>query len=92
MQLLDYEFNFEFNLLKQNTNIVKLTDKELLLVALLFKNLGNIVSKEEISKYVYESNLPSDSSLRRLISRTRDKLPGLSIQSESKQGYFLREQ
>lgn len=91
VQLGEYEFNYEYDLLKQNTQIVKLTDKELLLVSLLFKNVGNIISKEEISKYVYENNLTTDSSLRRLVSRTRDKLPGLSIQAESKLGYFIKE-
>ncbi|QSZ42179.1 response regulator [Sulfurimonas aquatica] len=92
IQLQDYEFNFEYKLLKKNDQVVKLTDKELLLVSILFKNIGNIVSKEEIGKYVYEGNLTTDSSLRRLVSRTRDKLPGLNIQSESKQGYFLTEE
>lgn len=89
VQMQEYEFNFEYDSLKKDGQIIKLTDKELLLASLLFKNIGNIVSKEEISKYVYEGNLITDSSLRRLVSRTREKLPGLNIQSESKLGYFL---
>lgn len=85
----NYEYNFEYNILKHEGTIVKLTEKELLLVNVLFRNVGNTVSKERIDKFVFDSNLSSDDSLRRLVSRTREKLIGLQIKAEPKQGYFI---
>lgn len=84
-----YDFNFEYCILKQEGKIIKLTEKELLLVHILFKNIGNIVSKERIDEYVFESNLNSDDALRRLVSRTRDKLIDLEIKVVPKQGYYV---
>jgi DNA-binding response OmpR family regulator len=89
VKLGNYEFNFEYKVLKQEGIIIKLTEKELLLASILFKNIGNTVSKEGIYEYVYDSNVVSDDSLRRLVSRTREKLMGLQIKAEPKQGYFL---
>ena len=89
VSLGSYEFNFEHNTLKQEGKIIKLTEKELLLVYILFKNIGNTVSKERIDECVFESNLSSDDSLRRLVSRTREKLIGLKIKAQPKQGYFI---
>ena len=89
IKLGNYEFNIEYKILKQENKILKLTEKELLLVAVLFKNIGNIVSKESIDEYVYKNSLSSADSLRRLVSRTREKLTGLNIKAEPKQGYFI---
>ena len=89
ISLGEYILNVEYKILKREGVIVKLTDKELLLVSLLFKNIGNVVSTQRIDEYVYENNLSSDDALRRLVSRTRDKLVGLQIKAEPKQGYFI---
>ncbi|MDQ7062528.1 MAG: response regulator [Sulfurimonas sp.] len=89
IKLGNYEFNIEYKILKQEDQIIKLTEKELLLVSILFKNIGNIVSKERIDEYVYKNTLSSDDSLRRLVSRTREKIIGLNIKAEPKQGYYI---
>ena len=88
-QLGSYEYNFEHGTLMFESEIIKLTKKESLLVSLLFKNIGNTVSKEKIIEYVYGDEISSDNSLRRLVSRTREKLIGLQIKVAPKQGYFV---
>ena len=84
-----YEFSFEYNTLKKDDVVVKLGKNELKLVAILFKNLNNTVSAEEIMRHIWGSILESDESLRQLIYRTRKKVPGLEINSSSKIGYSI---
>jgi len=84
-----YEYNLEFKTLKFNDEIVKLGKNELKLVHILFKNLNNTVSTEEIMHYIWEEVLENDEALRQLIYRTRKKVPTLGISSSSKVGYAI---
>jgi len=84
-----YEYNFEFKTLKYQGEIVKLGKNELKLIHILFKNLNNTVSTEEIMSFIWDEVLESDESLRQLIYRTRKKVPALEIVSSSKMGYAI---
>ena len=84
-------FNFEHNTLKYEGSIVKLGKNELQLISLLFKNVNNTVSSEEIMRQIWGEVLESDESLRQLVYRTRKKVPFLKINSSSKVGYALSE-
>lgn len=89
VSLGEYSFNFEYNILKLKDNIVKLTTKEIKLIALLFKNLGNTVSNEEILNQIWDNKAPSAAAFRKHISRTNEKLSGLAIVSDRGIGYSI---
>lgn len=84
-----YIFNFDYNTLKLEDRIVKLAPKELKLVELLFKNIGNTISNEEIQSYIWEDKSISSAAFRKLISRTNESLVGLNIVSSKGMGYYL---
>lgn len=85
----DYTFNFEHNTLKCAEVLVKLSPKELKLVALLFKNIGNTVSVDELQNSIWEGEEISSAAFRKLISRTNERLDGLNIVSSKGVGYYL---
>jgi DNA-binding response OmpR family regulator len=87
----EYTFNFEYNTLKFEDRIVKLSPNESKLVSILFKNLGNTVSNEEIQTYVWENKSISSAAFRKLISRTNEALLGLEIVPDSRMGYCIGE-
>lgn len=87
----EYTFHFEYNTLKFEDRIVKLSPNESKLVSLLFKNLGNTVSNEEIQTYVWGDKSISSAAFRKLISRTNEALLGLEIVPDSRMGYCVRE-
>jgi len=88
-QLGGYVFNFEHLTLRHQGAIVKLTPKELKLIGILFKNLGNTVSNEEIRNVIWEEKEISSAAYRKLISRANENIPGLSIASDKGVGYYL---
>lgn len=51
-----------------------LSRKELLLLEILIKNLGQVVTKEELESGIWEGNMPSDDALRTTIKRVRQKI------------------
>ena len=85
----DYTFNFEYNVLKLGDIIVKLSSNETKLISLLFKNLGNTVSNEEILSYIWAEKATSSVAFRKHISRTNEKLLELQIVSDRGIGYSL---
>lgn len=86
-----YTFNFEYNVLKHQEQVVKLSPNEVKLVSLLFRNLGNTVSHEEIQHYIWSDKAISSAAFRKLISRTNEVLLGLEIVPDSGMGYCIRE-
>lgn len=76
-------------LLNENAEEVKLAKKEILLLDLLSKNRGKIVSFEQIEQYVWEGDLTSTENIRALIKRIRKKLPKNTIKSQGGMGYSL---
>jgi len=85
----DYTFNFDHRTLKVDNTIIELTPKELKLVSLLFKNLGNTVSNEEIQTCIWEEKVISSAAFRKLISRTNERLTSLNIVADKGIGYYL---
>lgn len=78
-------------LLKDNENIIKLTQKETLILKLFIKNGSKISTTNEIFNYVWSDNisLANTDSLKALISRLRKKLNGTNIESIYNIGYRL---
>ncbi len=91
IQLGSYSFNFEHNTLKYKDTLFKLSPKELKLVAMLFKNLGNTLSNEAIQQEIWGDKPVSSAACRKLISRTNENLQGLAIRSSKGVGYYLQE-
>ncbi len=89
ISLGQYTFNFEYHTLKLKDIIVKLTPNEIKLVSLLFKNLGNSVSNEEIKTCIWAEKEISSAAFRKHISRTNEKLLALNIISDKGIGYYL---
>ncbi len=86
-----YTFNSEHNTLKLKDRTIDLTKNEIKLLSLLFKNLGNTVSNEEIQSYIWEGKAPSSAAFRKHISRTNEKLLEINIVSDKGVGYSLQE-
>lgn len=78
---------------KDNKNYSILTEKELQIVKLLFQNRGKEVSRDQISKLLWNQQEYSDWALDKLISRIRKKLqdtrPYKIIRTNRKQGFTL---
>jgi len=68
---------------------IKIAKKEILLLNLFSKNLGKIVSFEQIELFVWQGDLTTNENIRALIKRVRKKLPLNSILSQGGMGYKL---
>ena len=68
---------------------IPLTKKELLLIQLLQKNKGKIVSKDMIQKYIWEDDVMSEAALKNLIFRVRKKVDLEFIETVTNMGYRL---
>lgn len=80
--------NDEETLMLSGKEIV-LNDKEKKFLHLLIKQLGKIVSVEQIEDYVWNGELVGEGALRSLIFRIRQKLPRDFITCYSKIGYKI---
>jgi DNA-binding response OmpR family regulator len=81
------EFYFETLDLYIDGILANLRKKEKRLLAILLKNLGKTVSKEEIINYVWENEKKKNYPLRQLISELKNKLPKEYITSVVGIGY-----
>ena len=89
---LKNEYKYDTNqekLYDTNNNEVKLAKKEILLLNLFAKNLGKVISFEEIEQYVWQGDLTTNENIRALIKRLRKKIPKNSIISQGGMGYKL---
>jgi DNA-binding response OmpR family regulator len=71
---------------------IKLAKKEILLLNLFVKNLGKLVTFEQIEQYVWEGDLTTNDNIRALVKRLRKKLPKDTILSQGGIGYKLNNQ
>lgn len=78
--------NFELLL---NGEKLELNEKENKLLKLLIKNLGKVVTVEQIEDYVWDGELVGEGALRSLMFRLRQKLPKDFITCHSKIGYKI---
>ena len=85
----DFVFDSESRYLTRNGIIIKLTSKSFELLQLLLENHGEIVSRDEILKNVWEDEFVEDSNVNVQIAMLR-KILGIRndfIQTISKRGY-----
>ena len=91
IEFAQYSFNFEYNTLKLKDEIIKLTPNESKLVFLLFKNIGNTISAEEIKRHIWSDKEVSSAAFRKLISRVNQNLTHMQIIPDRGMGYHLSE-
>ncbi len=84
-----YIYDNENFVLLFNGKTFELNDKENKLLRLLMKNLGKIVSVEQIEDFVWDGELVGEGALRSLMFRLRQKLPKDFITCHSKIGYKI---
>jgi DNA-binding response OmpR family regulator len=87
IEIENMKFNFDTLDLYINGEFVNLRKKEKLLLAILLKNIGKTVSKEDIIKYVWKENTKKEYPLRQLVSELKNKLPKNYITSVVGIGY-----
>ena len=84
-----YIYDNENFVLLFNGEVFELNDKENKLLKLLIKNLGKVVSVEQIEDFVWDGALVGEGALRSLMFRLRQKLPKDFICCHSKIGYRI---
>ena len=75
--------------LKYNDEPIELRKKEKLLVDILFKNIGYIVSNDNITDYVWEGEVREQYPVRQMVNTIRKKLPVDIIKTEVGVGYKI---
>lgn len=85
----DFVFHSEGRFLSQNGSVIKLTSKSFELLLLLLENHGDIVSRDEILRKVWEDEFVEDSNVNVQIAILRKILGTRNdfIQTISKRGY-----
>ena len=86
----EYYFNRYENQLFHKDEHIDLSTKELKLLKMLLDADGEVVSFQKIEDEIYENNIISDSTLRTLIYRLRNKLGHHFIYNEFKYGIRLK--
>ncbi|WP_456480752.1 response regulator transcription factor [Nautilia sp.] len=81
------EFYFDTFDLYIDGILANLRKKEKRLLAILLKNIGKTVSKEELVSFVWENEERKEYPLRQLVSELKNKLPGDYITSVVGIGY-----
>lgn len=84
-----YLYDNENFVLLFNGEIFELNDKENKLLKLLIKNIGRVVTVEQIEDFVWDGELVGEGALRSLMFRIRQKLPKDFITCHSKIGYKI---
>lgn len=84
-----YLYDNENFVLMFNGEEFELNDKENKLLKLLIKNIGRIVTVEQIEDFVWDGELVGEGALRSLMFRIRQKLPKDFITCHSKIGYKI---
>ncbi len=84
-----YAFDPARQLLTLDARPVLLTRKESGLLRALVEHRGQVVGHRELESTLWKDVIVSESSLRALVLRLRNKTPGLDIQAVSGVGYLL---
>jgi DNA-binding response OmpR family regulator len=86
---LGYLFDRASGVLTCNDESIKLTGNEIKLFQILSESLGNTVSFEHISAYIWREEVYDLSKLRNLIYRLRQKVDGSLLENVFEAGYRL---
>lgn len=86
----EYSWNFELKELKHHNIIVELTNKEKILLGLLFSYKNRVFTYDEISEYVwgYDESITLN-GLKNIVKRLRKKLPEDTILNIFNEGYKI---
>lgn len=83
----EYEYDWNQKILLHKNKLISLTKKEILFLELLFKNINNITTYDQLQKAVWQDSVMTDNALRSLIRNLRRKLPKDFIVNLSGIGY-----
>jgi DNA-binding response OmpR family regulator len=86
---LDYAFDRASGVLTCKNESIKLTGNEIKLFQILSESVGNTVSFEHISAYIWREELYELSKLRNLVYRLRQKIDGALLENVFEAGYRL---
>lgn len=75
--------------LKYKEESIELRKKEKLFIDILFKNMGYIVSTDNITDYVWEGEIKENYPIRQMVNTIRKKLPLDIIKTEVGIGYKI---
>ncbi len=86
----EYSWNFQLRELKHHNRIVELTNKEKILLGLLFSHKNRVFTYDEISEYVwgYDDSITLN-GLKNIVKRLRKKLPEDTILNIFNEGYKI---
>jgi len=70
--------------------MVKLNQKQSILLSILVDNINHTVSYDELVSRIWDDDKIADSALRTLVYSIRKILPDIPIVSHSKMGYMLQ--
>jgi DNA-binding response OmpR family regulator len=86
---LSYIYDFTFNTLSYENQIIPLTNKETIILKSLLNAKGEIVVIKELESQLWKDKILKESALRTLIYRMRLKLPKNFIQTIPNVGFKL---
>lgn len=84
-----FSFDDDRGMLYRDDTVQQLTKKEMKLLKLFLKNIGQIVSEDHIRNAVWEGEYVEASTIRSLVNRLRTKLDGQLIRNIRGFGYCL---
>lgn len=86
----EYSWNFQLRELKHHNRIVELTNKEKILLGLLFSHKNRVFTYDEISEYIwgYDDSITLN-GLKNIVKRLRKKLPEDTILNIFNEGYKI---
>lgn len=85
-----YSYSKKQSTLYHEGVMVKLNQKQSLLIGILVDNLNHAVSYDELVSRIWDDDAIADSALRTLVYSMRKMLEDIPIISHSKMGYMLR--
>ncbi|RBQ29408.1 response regulator transcription factor [Aliarcobacter vitoriensis] len=91
--IFDFGNGVKFDLSKKtlikNEKLIKLTQKEILFLEILLRNINRITYYQELENFVWKGYMSED-ALRSVVKSLRKKLPTDALQNISKMGYQLK--
>ena len=86
----NYSWNIKIKELKQHNTIINLTNKEKILLELLFSHKNRVFKYDEIFDYVWEfDETLTINGLKNIVKRLRKKLPENTILNIFNEGYKI---
>lgn len=82
-------YDYSKKQLFQGNNLIDLSEKEIILLELLIKNIDKLVTKDEIQYALYVNEIMTDNAYRNILWRLRKKVPSLNIKTLKNMGVSL---